>query len=375
MKSNDRFDRNQLLALATVALLSPALRLIPGRSSSYAGQAAWLAPLAALPALLPYVYFLCRLMACRRDGEGLGELALRCLGEKAGKPMLALFAAWFLLYGGFILRSGADRLITTIYPHSGPALFILVMGLICLIAALGPARSLARVAKLVLPIVLSVLAFTLFFGQVSVDWANLLPVTYHDAGPLALGALTVMDVISVVLYTACFLCGLVPRAAGSFKAYSIWLGLMCLGLTVMSVAVVGSFGPELTARMAHPFFSLVRNLVFFNSLERVEALVVTLWIFPDFLLGGMLLFCAQLCLRRVLGQDPHYHGEGIKDMGRGRWLIPVCGAVSIAAGLFTGRQPQALGLWSDAIIPLINLSFAFILVPLIFLIGKLRKSL
>ncbi len=375
MKFKDRFNRNQLLALGAVALLSPALRLLPGKSAELAGRAAWLTPAAALPPLLAYVYMLSRLMARRGEREGLAELSVRALGNRAGGGVLLLFAAWFTLYAGFMLRSGADRLITTIYPQSGPAIFTVVTGLISLLAALGSARSLVRVAKMVLPILVVTLLLILLSGVFSADWMNLLPVTYHDALPTLLGSLSVVDVISVVLYTMCFFGGMTAEREGDFKPLSRWLGWICLLLAALSAAVVGAFGPELTARLTRPFFSLVRNIVLFNSLERVEALVVMLWVFPDFLLVAALIFAAQLCARRALGQDPEYRGERIRDLGRGRWLIWLCGGLAIAAGLFIAPDAESLSFWSSALIPIINLVFAFLVIPVIFIVGKLRKAL
>lgn len=375
MKFKDSFNRNQLLALGTVALLSPALRLLPSRPAELAGRAAWLTPAVAAPLLLAYAYLLSRLMACRKGREGLAELSVRALGSGVGKGALLLFAGWFTLYAGFILRSGADRLITTIYPQSGPAVFTVVMGLISLLAALGSARSLVRVAKMVLPILIGALLLILLSGIISADWLNLLPITYHDALPTLLGSLSVVDVISVMLYTMCFLCCMTAAQEGDFKAHARWLGWICLLLAGLSVAVVGDFGPELTARLTRPFFSLVRNIVLFNSLERVEALVVMLWVFPDFLLVAMLLYSAQLCLRRLLGHDPEYRGESIKDFSRGRWLIWLCGALAIAAGLLIGPNTESLSFWSGVLIPIINIAVAFVAVPVIFIVGKLRKTI
>lgn len=60
--------------------------------------------------------------------RGSAELILRTLGPIAGKITLAVLSLWFLIYGGFVLRSGADRFIVTIYPSSGPAAFSVTMG-------------------------------------------------------------------------------------------------------------------------------------------------------------------------------------------------------------------------------------------------------
>ena len=369
------FKHGQLIALATVIFLSPSLRLFPAGSAELAGRVAWLSALAAGPVMLLYFLFLFKFMDAREEGEGLAELTLRALGDRAGKIALYVIPLWLLLYAGFVLRSGADRLITTIYPLSAPPFFTVTMGLVSLIAALGSARSLVRVAKLVLPAVAGVLLLILIFAMFNIDKANLLPVTGQDAGPLLMGALPVINVISVVIYMICFLVGPTPKEPGRLRDYTVWLAVLCLLLTALCTAVVGCFGPELTARLTRPFFSLVRNLVFFNSVERIEALVVTLWVFPDFLLVSLLLFSAQFCLRLAMGSSPAYDGEKKLDMADRRWVIPLCGAVAIICGLLVAPDPASLELWSEKVIPGINLLFAFVVLPAIWAVGKLRKAL
>ena len=376
MKTNYRFSRSQLIGLCSVILLSPALRLYPAGSAGIAGRAAWLSAPAAIPLLLVYIYFICRFMDARQENEGLGELSLRCLGDKAGKAVLLAFSAWLLLYSGFVLRSGADRLITTIYPYSTPHIFTVVMGLVCLFGALGPVRSIVRVAKLVLPIVLGTLILILIFAMLGINPSNLLPITVYDFVPVIKGTLPIIDVILVVIYTICFVVGLTPKKEKSFRDYSVWMILMSILLMFLSITVIGSFGAELTTRLTRPFFSLVRNLVFFHTLERVEALVVALWILPDFLLVSLLLASAQHCLRIVMGsKNTFYQGERLFDMKNGRWIIPVCAGISILCGLFIAPDPLSLELWSERLIPLINFIVALLLIPFIYIVGKARKKL
>lgn len=375
MNSEHGYDRDQLIALATVIFLSPALRLFPSGSARLAGRAAWLSSLTAIPLLLLYILFLYHFLNARREGEGLAELTLRALGDRPGRAVLLLFSLWLLLYAGFVLRSGADRMITTIYPLSPPAFFTVIMGLASLTAALGPVRSIARVAKLVLPAVAGVILLVLGFGLFNIDRANLLPVTVYDVPPMLLGTLPVVDVTAMVVYLICFFVGPTPKEAGRLRDYLKWLTVICLLLTLLCVTVVGCFGPELTARLTRPFFSLVRNLVFFDSLERIEALVVTLWVFPDFLLVSLLLSAAQLCLRLAAGREPSAAARRRLDMSGGRWMIWLCGAAAILCGLLIAPNQVSMTLWSEKIIPGINLSFAFLLLPAVWGVGKLRKVL
>lgn len=375
MKNDYRFNLNQLLALCTMILLAPLLRLVPSRAAAIAGRGAWLTAPTALPLIALYVLFICVFMKNRNEDEGLAELSLRCLGSKAGKAALIISALWLVLYAGFILRSGAERLITTIYPYSTPHVFIIVMGLLCLYAAMGACRSLARIAKLIQPVVLGVLLLILLFSFMSIQKQNLLPITGRYFLPVMKGSMTVTDILSVAMYLACFFLGSVRKEKDRFKHFSIWAGLMLLLVTAVSAAVVGNFGAELTARLTRPFFSLVRNLVFFNSLERVEALVVTLWVFPDFLLVSALLYAAQHTLRLAFEFDPTFRGEKRLDISAGRWIVIPCGVVAAVCAMLIAPTPIALELWSQTIIPAINLSYAFIFLPAVFAVGKLRKKI
>lgn len=375
MDTDFKFERNQLLALAWVILLSPALRLFPAESAELAGRGAWLSALLAAAPLALYVFFLSRFMECRADSEGMGELILRALGGRMGKPVLTLFALWFTLYAGFVLRSGAERFITTVYPNSSSAVFSVVLGVIALIAALSPPRSLVRVAKMVLPLVLGVMLLVLLSALGSVDGSNILPLSDADAVPVFWGILPAVDVIAAVLYIVCFLEGPSRKKAGRFRAYLVWASLACLMLSFISFDLMGAFGPELTARLTRPFFSLVRNLVFFRTLERIEALVVSLWVFPDFLMVALLLYSSQLCLHIAWCEESQYSGEKFFGPRRGRYLVWLCASAAIVCSLLIGRDSAAMSRWSERIIPLVNMSFAFVVLPVIFIVGKIKKRL
>ena len=97
MNTPNQSNRRSLFSLGTLVLMVPALRHFVTASAKYAGRAAWLTPLiAALPMLL-YLHFIADFMGCRREGENLQELMLRCLGPKLGRGALALTTAWLLL--------------------------------------------------------------------------------------------------------------------------------------------------------------------------------------------------------------------------------------------------------------------------------------
>lgn len=103
--------------------------------------------------------------------------------------------------------------------------------------------------------------------------------------------------------------------------------------------------------------------------------MVTLWVFPDFLLVSALLYAAQHILRLCFDFDPGYRGEKRRDISSGRWLALPCGAAAMLCAMFIARNPAALELWSKTVIPIINLCYAFVFLPVIYLVGSLRRKL
>ena len=362
-------SRRQLLALGTVSFLAPALRFYPSESVALAGRAAWTAALLALPLMLGYCLFLTRLLALRREGQGLAELTRR-LGGGFGPVLLGLAALWALLYASFVLRSGADRLVGTVYPGASPLLFSQLMGLIALAAALSSPRTLVRMGRMLLPLLFGVLGALLFCALLKASPGNLLPVGAESVLPLAKALPLPLDICAGAGTALCFLAGGLREKEPRFSVLAMWTAGICALLTLVSAAVIGQLGADLTAQLARPFFVLVRTLVFFRTVERVEALVVMLWIFSDFLMTALFLWAGQYSLRLLCGYRPDAALHPRFDFGEGRVLIWAFGAAATVLALFLAPQPASLERWSTLYIPAANLGFVFLFLPFIYIVGR-----
>ena len=363
-------ERRQLLSLGVLLFLAPALRLFPAEAASAAGRASWLTPLAALPLLIFYAAFLTKLLSLRREGEALPEL----IGRAAGRPALALTALWLLLYAAFVLRAGADRFVGTVYPRASYAVFAEVMGALALAGALAGPRALARVGRMLLPFVLGVLLVLLAIALGAVRADNLWPLQPRELSGLARGALTPLDVVAGAAAALCFPARAGQPGSDARRALALWMAGLCVLLTLLAFAVTGSLGHELTGELSRPFFVLVRTLTFFRTVERVEALVVMLWIFPDFLTASLFLWAFSQCLYRLLGGGEEGSlavRAGLKTAGPLIWL----GApAAVVLALFLAPDARRLERWSQALIPACNLLFCFVLLPAVYALAKWREK-
>ena len=379
MRNDKAYTSSILLATATVMLMAPALRLFPQLASRLAGRGAWVSALAAFPLLAVYALFLFRFSSCAADGEGAAALIERACGKTLGRAVLYVTALWFLLYSAFVLRAGADRLITTVYPNAPPLFFIAVMGVLGTWAALEPIVAVERVSKLIEPVIAAVLAAILISGLLSADRATLLPITVYDTAAILKGGAAAADVVSAALYSIFFISLCAEKRKSTLRGWLIWTAGACVFLCLLCAAVIGAFGAELAGKLVHPFFSLVRNLNVFGARLRVDTFVVALWVFPDLVIFSVFLWMGQSCLRRAVGQtvpSPVSGGSAPRlDLKGGRWVIPAAGLAAMITAALMAENASALALWSNRLIPAANLAFAFVLLPAVYVIGKVKRRI
>ena len=374
-KPPDSLTRRQLTAVATVSFLAPVLRLLPGQCAQEAGAAAWLCPAAALGALLALSALYGALLRRRREGEGLAEMLLRGLGRGPGRAVLGLYGAWLAFYAGFLLRSGAERFVTTIYPAAGAWAFAGVMLAVSLPVVLGSFRTLGRCAELFRPLLAAALALVLGFAIFEIRPAYLLPVRFSDAGGVLRGAVSAADVAAVALTNAAFLERLTPRVPHPRRPWTLWCARVCAFMTALTAAAVGRFGAELTAAFRNPFFLLTRNTMLFGAAERIEALVTALWLLPDLTLVSVSLMLAARLLRDALGCRRTVWSGRLLELRGGRWLLWACALAALVCALAMAPDSERLRFWSETAVPALNGVFGVLFPAAGLAVGKLRGKL
>lgn len=371
--NNDFITQRQFIALCFVALLSPIVHRIPQVLAQKAGYASYLAPLiAAIPIFLLVVFMRAFL---RKGGKGFGlrEAVIASLGKWAGRAVIVIYSLWLVFYAGFLLRSGAERFIVTIYPNASHILFIIGMGALCLLGALGQFKSLSRAAMLFRPLLLGVFALILALAFKSVNLKGDLAITAEQIPSALLASVVVINSFSTAVFLA-FAFDHAPDAP-KLGPCSAWAFIALLVMEVLCITTIGTFGAEMAAKMNHPFFLLVRNTTLFGAIDRVEALVIALWVFADFVLISALLFIASKNLRVCFSCREDSEKPRLFDMRRGRFIIPLCAAVACGVGIAIAPTALSLEQFSSKIVPGINILLVFVLLPLIFIIGKARKRL
>ena len=361
-----QLTRRQYYALCTMVLLSPLLHLVPRKTTAEAGCCGWLCALVALVPLLLFAWMLEGILHRGRPGEGIGEITLRALGPVAGRVLLGVYALWFLLYSAFALRIGAERFIETVFPLSRPWPFVVTILAMAVCGALGRTKALFRASEIFLPLLMLVLVLVLVFAAPGLNVKNLLPVTVQELPGVARSGLTVFGIGAAVLFFGAFTGGRTPPAPGRGRAAVRW----CVRVTLLSAFTIDILGAELTAKLNHPFFTMLRNVSLFHAVERFGALVIGLWVLPDFVLVSMLLTLAVNCLRAAGTRDGRLFAQKNPPA-----LVLLCAAAAGAGALFLAQNAFETDALQTDVVPIVNIVLLGIGTVGMYLVGRARGKI
>ena len=318
----DRVSLRQLLTLTFAALLSPAIRILPGRTAEIAGEGGWLAAVAALPVLLG----LCWVLFALLRGKGLGQTALEVLGPVLGRVVVALYLLWGLFLLAANARLVALRFLTVSYRNAPLPLFLAALLAITFWLTIKPVRVLARAGEVFYLALAIGLGLSLAMGAFQMDPGRILPLWGEDLPAIGAAALPVLGLLGYVVFAAFLGDRVIPRPGGRKKAMGWAVGL-CLTLTALQAVCLGNFGPGLSIRMNTPFFMMVKGIGIAGTFQRVESVILALWVLADLALLGLL---AEACAAMV------------------RTLLPVQGRKGVALPLVLLALAGALWLFPDA---------------------------
>ncbi|MCD7837809.1 MAG: GerAB/ArcD/ProY family transporter [Clostridiales bacterium] len=330
----------QYLVLLFVALLSPLVKLIPSGLVARAGTGAWLSTLALLLPVLAVVWLVAYLGRGLPENEGLGELLCRCLGQRTGRILCGVFGLWLLLLSCLTLRLGVERLTSTIYPNTEMGLFFLTVLTVEWWLGRQKLPVLARVGQIFFFAVVLTLALVLVMGVGRIHLYNVWPVWTQDLPGVVRATVPALGVLGTGVGTLfCF--GLVTDRRGGRRQALGWTTALCLTLAALSFVVLGVFGPAIVQRLQIPFFSLAKEVSVEGAVERLEPLVVAMWVFTDVVLLGLLLRSAGRALTLAMGGEEQ---QSLTPL----LLVVLPGSYLVAGSFFAlERSYETWFLWGD----------------------------
>lgn len=348
----------QLMTLMVVALLSPAIRLLP---SGTTGAGEWLSTVSTLPVALLVGWTGVRLFSNLPEGMGLLEGYGLVFGKWVGKIIAFLYIGWGILLLTTYLRLAGVRLLTTGYENNPLILFITI-----LVVAVGwlTTKGLApllRTGQIFFLVLTAVVAFTLILSIPQMEVENILPLWVDDVAEGMSASYYPISLLGFLAFGGCAMGG-VTKKEGDGKKVLLWIGGLWVVLTLIQLAVTATFGATLISSMERPFFIMSRGISVVGVFERVEAVVVALWIVSDLIFLALITYGTGRALCYLAGE---------RAKKGGHW-----GVLGIAwvGALWIVTQSEKLNMLEYQAIPLGNVVLGLLLPMLLWVVYLARKK-
>lgn len=290
----------QFGALIIMFVISSSTLILPTLLSEQSRQDAWLSVVigVAVSMLLVLIY---GKLGTRFPEMTLVEYSERLLGRIAGKAVMLLFLGYlFIITPGLLSQVG--MLATSLFLSQTPSIVVnLLFLMIILFAVTLGLETFARAAQLFLPFILLLLFLLLTALLPLTRLENLTPIMEFGIPPVLKGALTVVGIPFLDLAILLMIFPSVKDSRGAYRMYFLataFGGFVLLLVILFSTLVLG---PYLTSIAEYPFFVLAQKVNIGNFVQRIESIVIMIWIVSLFFKITICYYSLLLSASQIMG--------------------------------------------------------------------------
>jgi spore germination protein KB len=266
----------QTILLVSNSILASMILVVPALLSAEAGQDAWISVLIA-GVMGVLIGVLVVSLGLRFPKKNLVEYSIDLLGPWFGRIVCIVFALFFLLISAYQVRSFSILLIIETIPETP---LIVLDALLVVLVAYGVYLGLevfSRVNEIVFPLFIAVFFFLFALAAPEMDLVQLKPYLTNTFPDIVWGGV----ILTAFYAEGAFLLMIIPSLRSPEDAKKLVLTVAAILLVVMFIDVVGLialFGAPETSLMMFPTFELAKTVSLGTFLERIESLVVGIWV-------------------------------------------------------------------------------------------------
>jgi spore germination protein (amino acid permease) len=299
-----RIDAKQFFIFTFCLTIGTSILVTPAGLAHTAREDAWIASLVSLFINLGMAVLYIALSRFY-PGQTLFEIIESVLGKWLGKIVSLLYIFYFVVLSGTLLGNLGFFLTSEMMPETPiEAIEVLFLVVAVMSARLGIV-VLARVSELLFPWVFILFLILVLALTPQIQWNHIKPVLEDGWMPvLKAGGHTAMFQELVVLM---MFYPLIKSGAGKWKPYlaGTFAGNVSLFFIVLLSILV--LGIEQTENSTFPAFELAKDINVGNFFQRVEGILITIWILTFFIKISLLFHSTLTGLRTVFGLKESGH--------------------------------------------------------------------
>lgn len=299
MMQNVKINSYQFLVLVTLFSVGTSILIVPSILASETKQDAWIVSILSTVIGLMVIWLFC-VIAQWFPTLTFVQVMEKILGQWIGKAISLLFVFMSFLYTASLLSYSGTFLHTHLMPNTPMvALNILMMIIIVMGVRLG-LETIARSAEVLILFCLIFFLFLVLFISPQVNYENLQPVFEAEPKKIIKSSLSFIEVTSVnaivllMIFPAFINSGL--KAKKFFFIGNLLGGIVIIIFTFLCVAVLGAYN---TGVEQYPGYALAKRISIGEFIQRIEALMATLWIIALYYKATLYFYASVLGIAQI----------------------------------------------------------------------------
>lgn len=361
MLNEEKISSTQLTFLLVTLVTATAWLFVPAITARAAAEDGWISVLVPATVFGVLVVVVCVSLGRRFPGRTVIEYSGDIVGKFGGKLIGLAYIFFFLHINAIIIREFGDFMVTAFMSETPLLVFNGVLVLLAAYAVRCGLEVICRANQFVFP-----LAVLSLFGLVAMvvgemRLSNLIPVLDKGLLPVLKGALAPSSWRGEVVLLLMFLPYLnMPQKAQ--KAGIVAVVFIGFVLALDTAAMIAVFGAEMSAHLTFPTLYLARYVNIGHFIERVEAIVMILWVSGIFIKVACFYHAGTLATSQWLGLQDY------------RPLILPLGIIQLVWSITLFENIRELVKFLGEIFPFYGFVFELALPGLLLLIAVVRKK-
>lgn len=286
----------QAVLLVLFACISTTILYVPGQAVTIVHQDVWIAVLLAMVTAAVFLYYPLADLGMHFPGKTIVEYSELILGRYVGKVYGFLITYYFFQVHCWTLREFGE-LSRVILPQTPIAVFMIFFSCITIFAVYYGVETIGRCAEFVFPLGVLALILILIAGLMSIDFSRIQPLMESGFLPLIKASISPLDWLTVG-----FVFGVISSFIKDERKLKK-IGFMAIGIagfllasfSLINIVILGVPVLEVTN---FPLLA-VAQVSRFPGFERIELLVIGLWITWIFIRGAVFSFAAVLSIAQL----------------------------------------------------------------------------
>ncbi len=363
MSINKKISMQQLMFLLLTLLFSLTLRYTPVFAAKEAKQAAWLSPLVALPVIILIIYIMKSLYKNYLNSNfSLMDITYIVLGNTLGRIILFIIMLYLIVLDSLYLRYYSERLSSTAFSNMNISLLNTAMILTIGYAFIKGFEVIAKMGEIIFPVILIIFLLTALGIFNYFHFNYLIPISRLDVKPLVKSSAGITGLW--VYYTFIFFISDKVSDLKSIKKSGILTFVVLTAITmILLIMCVGTLSFHIIGRSSFPYLLSVQQIDLFNTIEKVDSFVISIWIASDFVIIFMFTLIVLNMMKSIFMLKDYKEHTNIMLVFI--WIF----------ALFLAENKFELEQFSRKVAVPLNIIFGAGLPILLFVVGKIRRKI